>query len=182
MLPRLMQSGRASAYDLRLYEIFRKYVEHEDDLINNRVGWFIQLHSFLIASYGIIVASLIGTFFPQGKPSVPPLLTQGVACLFLVAVQIVGIASSRSAGQSIAAATIAIAKLRKTWDDHCVKNPHTVDLPRLTGGGEEASVKTGLRLPSRLPRTIELLWIFSTIVPLVFFIASSWASYLSWPL
>jgi hypothetical protein len=38
---------------LRLYEVFRGYIKHEDGLIDNRVTWLSQIHGFLYATYGL---------------------------------------------------------------------------------------------------------------------------------
>jgi hypothetical protein len=39
---------------LRLYEIHREYIEHEDDLINHRSTWHLLLQGFLFAAFGVI--------------------------------------------------------------------------------------------------------------------------------
>lgn len=38
---------------LKLYEIYRTYVVHEDNLTNNRMTWLLSIHGFLYATYGI---------------------------------------------------------------------------------------------------------------------------------
>lgn len=38
-----------------VYEIFRSYVRHEDNLINNRMTWMLSIHGFLYASYGLTI-------------------------------------------------------------------------------------------------------------------------------
>jgi hypothetical protein len=57
-VPELPQSaslpGPESQFEARikLYEGFREYIKHEDDLIGNRVTWLAQIHGFLYATYG----------------------------------------------------------------------------------------------------------------------------------
>ncbi len=131
------------ASDLELYQAYRGYVVNEDELINNRVGWFIQLHSFLIASYGIVVAAIIGTFFPQSDPSVPPIFPQGVACLLLVGITLIGLRSSETASKSIVAADRAISALRAAWVEIFMARGGGLLLPGLTGGGDPQNEDDG---------------------------------------
>jgi hypothetical protein len=41
--------------DLAVYDIFRKYVEHEDDLVNHRISWMLVIHGFLYAAYAFTI-------------------------------------------------------------------------------------------------------------------------------
>jgi hypothetical protein len=42
----------------RLYDVLRKQIEHEDDLIGQRVNWFVASQSFLFSAYAIILSNL----------------------------------------------------------------------------------------------------------------------------
>lgn len=156
--------------DADLYNIYRNYVEHEDDLINNRVGWFIQLHSFLIASYGIVFAALISTFFVQGTPLVPPIGPQGVACGLLIGIAFIGSASAFSATQSITAANDAIQELNRRWKILFEQRGGGLNLPGLTGGGHPGSTARGARFQLVLPRVLVVLWFISFSVPAAFWL------------
>jgi hypothetical protein len=149
-----------------VYEIYRDYIKHEDNLINNRVGWFIQLHSFLIATYGILFAALMSSYFPQGTATIDPAIPQKVACAILAMVALVGIFSSLSAIMSIDAADRAITKLSKTWDG--VSEGWAADrriLPPLIGGGDTKNDRLGARFHLWLPRVMLAVWIVSMCVP-----------------
>jgi hypothetical protein len=41
--------------DLKVYETFRKYVKHEDNLVNQRMSWMLMIHGFLYAAYALTV-------------------------------------------------------------------------------------------------------------------------------
>jgi hypothetical protein len=41
--------------DIPIYELFRDYVKHEDELINNRLSWLLTIHGFLYATYGFTI-------------------------------------------------------------------------------------------------------------------------------
>ena len=152
--------------DRELYCIYRDYVAHEDDLINNRAGWFIQLHSFLIASYGIVVASVITTFFPSEHASVPAILPQLVACGLLLGITIIG-ASSGTALLSISAADAAIRSLRRKWEELPGTDAMT-ELPSMTGGGAKGIAIRGATFQLALPVAMLVLWLLSFAVPVSF--------------
>src|SRR5580658_8096117 len=40
-------------FHLQLYSIFRDYIKHEDDLINQRLSWFLTLQGFFFAAYAL---------------------------------------------------------------------------------------------------------------------------------
>lgn len=121
---------------LDLYKVYRSYIEHEDDLINQRTTWFIQLHSFLIASYGITFAAFVNSFnFDDVDPLMLLFVRVGVI-LFLSAVTFVGLSSAKAAMNSIQAATFAINSLRN--DGNALLQAPKMEgrlLPGLTWGG-----------------------------------------------
>ncbi len=39
------------------YVAYRKQIEHEDDLIGLRIGWFIAAEALLFAAYGVVLAA-----------------------------------------------------------------------------------------------------------------------------
>jgi hypothetical protein len=162
--------GRSDLFDkdIKIYEIYRKYVEHENELINDRVGWFIQLHSFLIATYGIVVNSLISTFFSEHLPYILPVWPQLIGCAILIMIEVVGLLSSRAASRSIGAAISAIKVLNEAWKQYPISQPGALHLPGLTGGGSEEISLDGFKLLKELPRALYWLWIVSTLIPVLF--------------
>lgn len=43
----------------RLYGNYRNYLQHEDNLINNRISWMLTIHGFLYATYGFTLQKKI---------------------------------------------------------------------------------------------------------------------------
>ena len=151
---------------MELHRVYRDYIQHEDGLINNRVGWFIQLHSFLIASYGIVIAALVGSFFPERVPDRIGLWEpQLVCCLLLVGIGLIGLESSESARKSIQAANDAIAQLKEQWLGLPLPSDARDELPPLTGGGSEAAESEGAWFHLKLPIKLRMLWIASFLIP-----------------
>jgi hypothetical protein len=154
--------------DGQLFELYRNYIIHEDNLINNRVGWFIQLHSFLIASYGIVVAAIMATFFPQNTPAVPPIYPQAVACALLAGISLIGLRSSQSAEKSVDAAHQAIMALKQAWAVTFAERGAGTVLPGIIGGGVKEVEDAGALFHVMLPRSLRWLWYASFLVPVAF--------------
>ncbi|MCW3847487.1 hypothetical protein OF829_09550 [Sphingomonas sp. LB-2] len=142
-----------------IYCVYRDYIKHEDNLINNRVGWFIQLHSFLIATYGIIFASFTSTFAREAAAMVPGI--RASACVLLAAISLVGIASSLSASLSIWAAHKAIKALNRRWDAQSDKLDPRKVFPGLIGGGNKGRDWWGASFHLFLPACLFAAWIGS---------------------
>lgn len=47
---------------LAIYETFRSYARHEDNLVNNRVTWMLTIHGFLYATYGLALQGKVALF------------------------------------------------------------------------------------------------------------------------
>ncbi|HXW81381.1 MAG TPA: hypothetical protein VEJ84_17900 [Acidimicrobiales bacterium] len=50
-----MALGALTPEELR-YHVYRAQIEHEDDLIGVRMGWFLAAESLLFAAYGVVLA------------------------------------------------------------------------------------------------------------------------------
>jgi hypothetical protein len=165
---------------IELYKIYRSYIEHEDNLINQRTTWFIQLHSFLIASYGIAFAALVNSFnFDDVEPL--QLFLVRIAVLFLLlGLTIVGLASANAASKSILAATGAITQLRDRGNAILVGDNENSELPGLTRGGldvlqrdENSRKDMGVELGLRLPASLKWTWMLS-------FALLAWMGWVCW--
>jgi hypothetical protein len=51
-----------------LYDVSRGQIEHEDQLIGLRVGWFNAAEAFLVAAYGIVITVPAKPALTQAKP------------------------------------------------------------------------------------------------------------------
>lgn len=152
---------------MALYGLYRDYVTHEDHLINHRMGWFIQLHSFLIAAYMLVSGAMIAALSSR----TPGMLT-GFVCLVgvaaLVGLAVVGLSSSRAALVSVGAALASIAQLKVLARAHPGFLDAPYRLPGLTGAGLDQPELNGKELITGLPTRLMRLWWVSFIVPFAF--------------
>jgi hypothetical protein len=125
------QASPGLAEKLHLYEGFRSYIRHEDDLTNNRMTWMLTIHGFLYASYGFTVQKKleilerINDFVIVQKVEYSHYLAATkfwFALLeievFLLLVAAVGMAISGSALQSVRAASHALSSTRFIFELH----------------------------------------------------------------
>jgi hypothetical protein len=75
-----------------LYEKIRAQIEHEDNLLTQRLNWFLTSQSFLFTAYAIVFN---GTPPPSAKPAIRSILMQvipliGVASGALILIAIIG--------------------------------------------------------------------------------------------
>lgn len=160
---------------VRLFELYRGYIEHEDALVDARTTWFIQLHSFLIASYGLIFAAVVTTFSEDFDTVKARLGLQVVSGLLLLAITLIGFGSSRAAHLSVKAAGIAVSELKARGNAAIAAYDSDSILPPLTGGGSPEADRLGAELSGILPRGLMVLWAFSTGIPLAL-VAIGWSA------
>jgi hypothetical protein len=111
--------------NLDLYETFRSYIRHEDDLTNNRITWMLTIHGFLYASYGFTlqkkleILDKINSFVIQkGMPFADYVINSKFwfglleVEFFLLMVAGVGMAISWHAHQSVVSARHALNSTR----------------------------------------------------------------------
>lgn len=65
-----------------LYDVYRSQIEHEDELIGLRGGWFIAAEAFLFSAYGVVLAVQKSTALDGRVLDVMPLL--GIAFSLIV--------------------------------------------------------------------------------------------------
>jgi hypothetical protein len=118
--------------NLRVYETFRNYARHEDNLINNRVMWLLSIHGFLYATYGLTLQKKLEIIekisLITSKAGPPPYLTVDdihtymsenhldltltYTSLFLFLISAVGFSISLYAFRSIRAAKKSVINLQ----------------------------------------------------------------------
>lgn len=92
-------TGASDNYDT-LYERLRKHIEHEDNLINQRLSWFLGFQGLFIVAYGTILASDRSEYY--------------TTVLFILA--LVAFATCVSAIISLDAASKSITELSSYWN------------------------------------------------------------------
>ena len=167
------KTSEISALDI--YKTYRAYIEHEDGLINQRTTWFIWLHSFLIATYGVIFSAYLSSYNLSAPPAPPFLFSlRLVGAGLLLTISVVGLFSSKAASSSVSASCKAIDLLEIKGTEELRKRLPAGDwLPALTAGGSPKIHKDGEGLGLGLPKALIGTWIVSLTVPAAL-IAVAW--------
>jgi len=115
------------------YKIFRDYVEHEDNLINNRLMWNITIQGFLFATYGFAVEKLVESPINENRL----FALRGL----IVVLPLFGIGISLVSFMGVVAAQSAIKNLVTQWNE--IHQTNGQQLPYLIGGGVPDGDKSG---------------------------------------
>ncbi|MDB5173099.1 MAG: hypothetical protein JWN51_1872 [Phycisphaerales bacterium] len=91
------------------YKLVRSQIEHEDNLISQRLSWFLASHSFLFTAYAIVVSNL------QSGHNAWATRQQH---LLLAVIPVVSILTCVLVYATIVAAVIAIVHLRRLYNTH----------------------------------------------------------------
>lgn len=163
------------ALDLDLYREYRAYVVHEDDLMNNRMNWFIQLHSFLIASYAITLGAMVTTFFPQSPPPPNAWMIQTAIAIVSVGIAAIGFQSSSSAIDSISVSRVALDAIRTRWESLQEEGLAPTDrrLLPITYAGDKPKTERP-HLERDLPKLMKILWVMSAVISFAFVAIAVW--------
>ena len=116
-----------------VYETLRKYSQHEDELINNRLGWFLTLESILLAAHGYVLREvhydvemsrfvLVGVQITHAIKEIGndnPVDLLYAMNWFLVIVAVGGLLIAFVVRKSVGDAHRALAGLRNIWDQYC---------------------------------------------------------------
>lgn len=69
----------------QLYERIRRYVEHEDNVFNQRMSWFITINSFLFATVGLVFQAMPQALTVSDRTQASLLLLGMAAIISIVA-------------------------------------------------------------------------------------------------
>lgn len=131
------------------YEQVRRQIEHEDNLITQRLAWLMAAQSFLFTAYAIILNGL--------QPSMAATRLEKSKLEFCQFLPLAGIISAGLIYASILGGLIAIRRLRALWISH---RPDGVSLqrPPIQIGG--FSLILGQSAPALLPLALILMWLY----------------------
>jgi len=159
---------------VRLYEIYRSYVIHEDTLIHERSQRMLIIQGALLTAAGALQAKLLELFdkvqpFDPVKRELPPeLLPIAVLALSSLLIAVSGYLAARSLRASLGAARDATRALVDRWGEVHAGHVGAAALPKLVGGGHEDAHERGLRYIDHLPNFFMYVWIgFFLIVFLI---------------
>jgi hypothetical protein len=139
-----------------VYEAYRDYLKHEDNLINNRMTWLILSQSFFFTTYALAISRLSDS---TGE-------TNTKIETFLNSVAVLGIIVGLATFLSILSALKAIEGLKLRWKDHAFSETsenakfikEKARLPDLTGGGNSFAATFGFFMPMIMPLIFVGIW------------------------
>ena len=136
---------------LQYYQLVRSRIEHEDNLVVQRLSWMVASQSFLFTAYAIVLNGL-NSLPPSPVP--PPFMNQQVLVLRMLPV--VGILTCVLIYVSILAAVKSMARLRHMY--HSRFGSEDKDLPSIQ---PRCVVRLlGSAAPLLLPPIFTVVWLF----------------------
>ena len=134
---------------VKVYELFRSHVVHEDDLIDQRTTWAVTIQGFAIAALGFSVGSS-GT---NPKHQLTALI---------ITIATIGIGVALISYVSVRAAQLAIRGICEEWEWR--KRDRHLDLrdealPPFIGGGKAHATVLGHAMPLTLQTFFIAFWI-----------------------
>lgn len=160
-----------------IYSLFRKYIEQENNLINNRMTWLMTVQSFLIATFGFSYQKEfeVLTEIHLSDKATEVLNLADISLLihnykyFLAILASIGIFTSLVATLSIMAAFMAIDNITEKWNEDFLQNDNKLEylfqekpkvdfLPGIAGGGNTHASIWGKWLALALPAFFFIFW------------------------
>jgi hypothetical protein len=133
---------------IEYYRIVRGQLEHEDDLVSNRLSWFIASQSFLFTAYAVIAINIANlTPAPEQNPRRVLLIVIPAVAAMTCLLTLIGIISG----------VMALHRLRKLYDHSPIRPAHD-PLPPVQG--YRAIRWMGLAAPLLLPVIFMGVWLF----------------------
>ena len=136
---------------IQYYQIIRSQIEHEDNLINQRLSWFVAAQAFLFSAYAIVLNAP-----PQVR--LEGFATQQDILFFLIPLVAIGV--SILICMTVIAAMLATANLRRLLKTHMNEKDSAL-LPPVQG------YRQTLLLGQASPILIPFLFMISWIVLLI---------------
>jgi hypothetical protein len=130
---------------IQYYQIVRSQIEHEDNLINQRLSWFVASQSFLFSAYAILLSAA-----SQGR--LQRFVTQQEILFFLIPLVAIGV--SILIYITVIAAMLAMANLRRLLKNHL---DDTALLPPVQG--HRQTFLLGQATPILIPFLFMISWI-----------------------
>jgi hypothetical protein len=136
---------------LERYQLFRNRIEHEDNLVMQRLSWLMASQSFLFTAYAIVTNGLAGS-----PPAAENIFVNRLSTLAQI-IPIVGLLNSLLILVSILAALKAIRELRREYLQH---GRILEAIPLQTS---PTARTLGLSAPVLLPLLFLAVWLFLLI-------------------
>jgi hypothetical protein len=151
----------------RLFGLYRKYIESQNNLLNFRATWFIGTQIALFSMYGIIFKSSNITFTYVHSYHAFRNVRYSSEIYPIVAIAIFGCIASIRTFQEIGAAYKAISLIGKAWNDNVAPRLGHSLLPGIISGGSMRAFKIGQMSAHLLPLLSMALWIVIALLHLL---------------
>lgn len=122
--------------EMAMFREIRKYIEHEDNIINARTTWFMTFNSFMFGGFSLVVVGMAEQSASEE--------TKQLQAIIVLLFSVIGVALAVTTNLSVRAAYSAIRKLRIFWTTHY--EPLDLSLaavpffPHIIGGGPNERV------------------------------------------
>jgi hypothetical protein len=131
---------------IQYYQIIRSQIEHEDNLINQRLSWFVAAQAFLFSAYAILLNA-------PSQVRLEGFATQQEILFFLIPLVAIGV--SILTYITVIAAMLATANLRRLLKTHM--NEKDSALPPVQGYRQ--TLLLGQASPLLMPFLFMISWI-----------------------
>jgi hypothetical protein len=131
----------------RYYVIVRSQIEHEDNLIGQRLSWFVAAQSFYFTAYAIVMSNLRTDH---------PVWVLSQMRLLLLLLPVVAVVTSLLIYATIVAGWIAMSKLRELYEVFA-SHGRTIGLPPVQG--YRRTQVLGQAAPMFLPGVFIAIWL-----------------------
>jgi hypothetical protein len=153
---------------ISMYTVFRQYLVHEDDLINQRTTWSITIQGFIIVAFGLSFQNRLNLNIANAAQIQSITKFDREYGMLILALATLGLGVSLICLVSVRAGQIAIRGLIKIWGQWHNAHPRSPGYPPLSGGGEYWATRLGHAAPIVLQSFFVLFWI--TVLMLQLFV------------
>jgi hypothetical protein len=147
------QGSSITPTPLELYRVYRGYVEHEDELINQRVQRLILSHGGLLSAAALLITRLIMEY-------------RHLLVDIIAGIAVAGIVLGSLQWKAINAAFSAMETLIEDWNKCCQQDPYLsckALLPKLVGGGAKKAHPDANAAVMGLIYLVLTIWILSLV-------------------
>ena len=131
---------------IEYYQLIRSQIEHEDNLINQRLSWFVAAQAFLFSAYAILLNA-------PSQVRLQRFATQQEILFSLI--PLVAIGASILTYVTVIAAMLAMANLRRLLEGH-MKEEESALLPPVQGYRQ--TLLLGQASPILMPFLFMISW------------------------
>ncbi len=154
---------------IALFNVYRDYIKHENNLMNVRMTWFLTTQAFLFSSYALLNQKRISAGAFELVRSWQEFIGDFTELKFkfstmiLILICFFGYFIARRSYLSLRAASRAIVKVRDKWNAEMPDDEAFPRLPAISGGGDETAMNEGWALAASLPRAAMTIWVLIAV-------------------